>query len=268
MVFSKLIPCDQNILPTAGIPITDCGSAPAAFENGIRNFQSIGTVRATAFKNNSAAIAFSGRITSEQNAVDRSKIRCRNDYVALVVRGVVNLPAQLGVTQDHLVSRNTDRFVEVTGGSSRFQDIRESHSLTIDRNGLIDGQCRCMQVCPLIDMNDSAGGYSRDRLGDRGKSIEPIDTSLVASRQEIIVRNGGAIRKPNKGVRNIHIRDCGWSTDQHNVIARAAVVIDAVCTTTPGRNDSAVGEPRKGPDDGINAIILNDDVDVSGQRLS
>ena len=54
----------------------------------------------------------------------------------------MNLPAQLGVTQDHLVSRDTDRFVEVSCGSSRFQDIRESHSLTIDRNGLVDGQRR------------------------------------------------------------------------------------------------------------------------------
>ena len=59
-----------------------------------------------------------------------------------------------------------------------------------------------------------------------------------------------------------------WSTDQHNVIARAAVVINAVGTTGSGRDNCSVGKPRKGPDDRINAIILNNDVDVSGQRLS
>ena len=125
-----------------------------------------------------------------------------------------------------------------------------------------------MQIRALINMNHSASSHGCDRLGNRGKSIQPIDSRLVAGRQKIIVRNGGTVRKPHKRSGDIDLRQRCWSTDQHNVIARAAVVIDAVGTTTPGRDNSSIGEPRKGPDDRINAIILNNDVDVSGQRLS
>ena len=117
-------------------------------------------------------------------------------------------------------------------------------------------------------MNDSAGGHSRNGFGNRGKSIEPIDASLVACRKKIIIHNGGAVGKPNKGIGNIHVRDRSRTTDQHDVITGAAVVIDAVGTTGHSGDNSSIGEPGESPDDGINAIILNDDVDVSGQGLS
>ena len=267
MILAEFIASDQEPGPAACISIANRRASPASFKNGIRDFQPVGAVAGCALEHDRTAVSFTGGIAAKEDSTNGRIVRSRDNNIALIVCCVMNLPAELHITDRDVIGGDPDRFIKVACGRAEFLKSRQPHSLPVNRDRLVDQQSSRVKVRALIDMNHAVSIDSRNPFCNCGMCINPVNSGLRSCGQKIHIRDECAGRHSGKCCRNKNIRQRRGTANEHDIVAVSAVVKDPVLQPASCGNDRPIAQACKRSGDCVGrSVVGNDCVSVTKLR--